>query len=341
MKIIIIASDNHIGGGKVVLEDLLSAAMKMVSINFHVLVDSRFDIRLFNSKNIFFIKILKSQRVFYIDKVVNNLTSPKDLILNMSSLPFFRRYQCSKVQYVMNRFHIDDYPTLGLPIAVRLRLTLQKIAFSLFLKNADYIFIQNLVMKDLLLKLGYSQNMIKVIPYKNLDKINYDGQILKESFIYVASGEVYKNHLNLVSAWQVLAEQNIYPTLFLTIDDETDLYNKIMSQVKKYNLKIIVKSRLPREELLSYYGKVSALIYPSFFECFGIPLLEASSYNLPIIASELDYVRDLVDPVETFDPNSSRSIARAVKRFICQEEKKNTVLSAEDFTKELVLYAKK
>ena len=340
MKIIIIASDIHIGGGKVMLNDLLSSALKMKSINFYIMVDSRFDRQSYSSENIFFTTISKFQRIFYVNKMVGNLVNKNDIIINISDLPAFKRYKGTVVQYLQNRFIIDDYPTTGLPIMDRLRLAIEKIAFSLYLKNADYVFVQNSVMKDLLLKLGYSENIIRVIPFKNLDEINFDGQKLEDSFIYVASGEAYKNHLNLVSAWSILAEEGIYPTLFLTIDNSTTLYSEILVKIQKYNLKIHIISNLPRNELLSYYQKVSALIYPSFFECFGIPLVEAINYNLPIIASELDYVRDLIDPVETFDPRSPKSIARAVKRFIGQKEKRNEVLSAEEFTKELISYAK-
>ena len=41
-----------------------------------------------------------------------------------------------------------------------------------------------------------------------------------------------------------------------------------------------------------------------------------SLLDLPIPASELDYVRDVVNPVETFDAGSAVSIARAVRRFL-------------------------
>ena len=341
MKIIIIASDVHTGGGNVVLNDLLGAAKEMMSINFHFLVDARFIRGLDDFKNISFIEVSKLQRVFYVNRVINNLVDPEDVILNISGLPFLKRFPCAKVQYIMNRYFIDNYSTLGLPFLVRLRLILQKFTFSLRLKYTDYIFVQNSVMKDLLLKLGFTENTIEIIPYKDVDPISSDDQKLKDSFIYVASEEAHKNHLNLVKAWVILAKDNIYPTLFLTINDDSSLYKKILIDTQKYNLKIIIQSRLPRDELLLYYRKVSALIYPSFFECFGIPLLEASNYNLPVIASELDYVRDFVNPVETFDPNSPKSIARAVRRFLCQDEKVIPVLSAKDFTKEIVLYANK
>jgi glycosyltransferase involved in cell wall biosynthesis len=341
MKIIIIASDIHSGGGKVMLNDLLDAAKTMLDVDFHVLADSRFKQKNYHASNIHFTEISKFKRIFYVHKVVDKIVCPEDVIINISDLPTLKRYSCSSIQFLMNRYFIDNYSTSGLPFIVRLRLKLQKIAFYIFLKNVDHIFVQNIVMQDLLIGLGYSEKNIRVIPYKNVDMVKFSGVRIKESFIYVASGDAHKNHLNLISAWIILSKENIYPTLFLTIDNHTSLHLKISNLIQEHNLKVFIKSQLPRDELLSYYGRVSALIYPSFFECFGIPLLEASNYNLPIIASELDYVRDLIDPVETFDPHSPRSIARAVKRFICYEETRNNILSAEAFNNELISYAKK
>jgi hypothetical protein len=42
--------------------------------------------------------------------------------------------------------------------------------------------------------------------------------------------------------------------------------------------------------------------------------------GLPILAPELDYVRDVCVPIQTFDPHSPVSIARAVKRFLGQPD---------------------
>ena len=47
-----------------------------------------------------------------------------------------------------------------------------------------------------------------------------------------------------------------------------------------------------------------------------MPLLEAEHFKVPILAPELDYVRDLVVPNEVFDPQSPLSISRAVQRFL-------------------------
>ena len=58
---------------------------------------------------------------------------------------------------------------------------------------------------------------------------------------------------------------------------------------------------------------------------------------MPIIAGEMDYVRDVVDPSETFDPLSPVSIARAIKRYLGVPERPLSVMTAERFVKELLI----
>ena len=55
-----------------------------------------------------------------------------------------------------------------------------------------------------------------------------------------------------------------------------------------------------------------------------------------MLASELDYVRDVVDPEESFDPASPVSIARAVKRFLGIPEPALPLRDAETFVRELL-----
>jgi glycosyltransferase involved in cell wall biosynthesis len=85
------------------------------------------------------------------------------------------------------------------------------------------------------------------------------------------------------------------------------------------------------QELERVYKQSLALIYPSEFESLGLPLIEARCAGLPILASERDYVRDAVDPEETFDPGSPVSIARAVKRFLGIPEKPLPVMDPREY----------
>jgi hypothetical protein len=50
----------------------------------------------------------------------------------------------------------------------------------------------------------------------------------------------------------------------------------------------------------------------------------------------LDFVRDILDPVETFDPNSAKSISRSVKRFLKIKEKKTDIVAPVEFIKSVI-----
>lgn len=51
---------------------------------------------------------------------------------------------------------------------------------------------------------------------------------------------------------------------------------------------------IPHNDLLRLYKAVDALVFPSTIETFGLPLIEAASMGKPIIASDLDYAREVL-----------------------------------------------
>jgi hypothetical protein len=102
-----------------------------------------------------------------------------------------------------------------------------------------------------------------------------------------------------------------------------------------YALNVTNIGVVEHERIKYLFHHVGALIYPSTFESFGLPLIEARQENLTILASELDYVRDIVDPEQSFDPYSPVSIARATKRHLNLKEPKLPLLSAVEFTQYL------
>jgi len=109
-----------------------------------------------------------------------------------------------------------------------------------------------------------------------------------------------------------------------------------MTKVHKYKLNVEIFPSMNRDGIINLYSNSSALIFPSLFESYGLPLVEAKQYGIPIIASELDYVRDIVDPVETFDPNSARSIARSVKRFFKYDDVKTKINTSSEFINSII-----
>ena len=196
-------------------------------------------------------------------------------------------------------------------------------------------------MSLVLLKKGILKDKIKVIAYKNKDddvkSLNINNCHKPSNvFLYVSSDEPHKNHKTLIEAWCLLSKEGIFPKLILTIGKTSNLYELIVSSINEFKLDIDIKPNLQRNEILDLYNHSTALIYPSLFESYGLPLVEASQYKIPVLASELDYVRDILDPVETFDPKSAKSIARSLKRFLKIKEEKTKIVEANDFINSVI-----
>jgi glycosyltransferase involved in cell wall biosynthesis len=110
--------------------------------------------------------------------------------------------------------------------------------------------------------------------------------------------------------------------------------------VLEKGLRIVDLGQMPHERLLGIYGQARALLFASYAESFGIPLIEASKAGLPILAAEMDFVRDVCTPSVTFDPHSPRSIARAVLRFLGETIQSVDLLTPEAFVQRLLVHAK-
>jgi glycosyltransferase involved in cell wall biosynthesis len=72
---------------------------------------------------------------------------------------------------------------------------------------------------------------------------------------------------------------------------------------------------LPRQDLLALYARASVFVYPSRFEGFGMPVLEALAAGIPVACSEIPPLREVAgDAALFFDPLDEEAIASALDR---------------------------
>jgi glycosyltransferase involved in cell wall biosynthesis len=84
---------------------------------------------------------------------------------------------------------------------------------------------------------------------------------------------------------------------------------------------------LSDDEMPALYSAASALVFPSTYEGFGIPLLEAMACACPIAASDIAAVRELAaESAIRFNPASVESIANAMLR-LQQDATMRTILT--------------
>lgn len=266
----------------------------------------------------------------------------EDTLLCFHGLPPLLPYKGSVVVFLQNRLLIESRSLAGYPLPVRIRLWLERVWCRLLQRHCSLYIVQTPSMAALLKNWLRRDVPVAVVPFAPLESIQSSTANISDGckfdFVYVSSGEAHKNHRNLVEAWRLLAVSGYRPSLALTLDTQAypELDAHISQVATEHALRITNLGLLSKEVLNGLYQSVSAMVYPSMTESFGLPLIEAAKRGLPIIAPELDYVRDVVNPTETFDPSSPVSIARAVRRFLFVVEKPLEVRAVDAFLDEVL-----
>lgn len=90
---------------------------------------------------------------------------------------------------------------------------------------------------------------------------------------------------------------------------------------------------VPREELYKLYAGARAFVYPSTFEGFGMPVLEALAAGIPTACSDIPPLREIAgdaagDAALFFDPLDEAAIAAALERIVCDEELRRRLAEA-------------
>lgn len=343
-RVFIHATNVHQGGGRSLLQALLKALDGKVEVVLSL--DSRMPVPLGMTHNV---KIKRVQpsiiHRLVAESCLARSVGPEDIILCFGNLPPLFKLRGRTVVFVQNRYLIDDVRLNGFPLRIRLRLAIERLWLSGTMSNASEFIVQTPTMKRLLEAKTQGKVPVRVLPFVAEPNGDAHGEPKPEAqkennydFVYVASGEPHKNHWRLIEAWSLLAEEGLFPSLCLTLDEArfATLYTEIGAMRQRYGLKITNKGELPHNGILGLYENASALIYPSTFESFGLPLIEAHQAGLSVLAAELDYVRDVLDPEQTFDPNSPVSIARAVKRYLGVVERPLKIVDAGDFLNMLI-----
>jgi len=83
---------------------------------------------------------------------------------------------------------------------------------------------------------------------------------------------------------------------------------------------------VPREELYSLYERARAFVYPSTFEGFGMPVLEAMAAGIPVACADIPPLREVAgDAALFFDPLDEDAIASAIERITTDNELRQTL----------------
>ena len=195
------------------------------------------------------------------------------------------------------------------------------------IKRADGVIVQTPWVKDAVVKkTGVSPNKILVSsPSLHIPDISKKSRLYKDVYecekpvlFYPALPLPYKNHLKLLQAQKKLREQKLDIRIVLTIDKADAKAKELCKYVNDNSLDVVILGYLKKEELLEII-KHTILVFPSYIETVGLPLVEAQIFDAVILVSDCPYAKDVCQTYEKtiyFNCFDELSIAEGIKRGI-------------------------
>jgi len=236
-----------------------------------------------------------------------------------------------------------EYPTRKASKLNFIMYTVKNLAYRLVIMNAVYttkkiITISNYTKKSIQKHFHIATNKINMI-YEGIDlerfnplnvqEFDFDKfHITKDKYIlYVGNAYPHKNIEMLIDVFSnLIQKENIDKDLKLVLIGKRDyFFENIINKVQKLNLEdsVIFPGYVSDEELISLYDRCLFYVFPSLYEGFGLPPLEAIALGSPIVISNSTCLPEIFGKyIEYFDPKSQSNMEEVLYSFIIDKKKR-------------------
>jgi len=148
--------------------------------------------------------------------------------------------------------------------------------------------------------------------------------INKDFLLYTGVWRGHKNLVNLIKAFAILREGPEGLDLSLVITGEEDpYYPEVKRTVNELGLEhnVIYTGMVPEDELVALYQSAKIYVFPSLYEGFGLPPLEAMRCGTPVVASKTSCIPEICGENNAiyFDPYDPEDIANSLRRVLLDE----------------------
>lgn len=320
---LLIDAANVSGGGAVLLHYLVSQLLRRQA-PFHVLKKSSV--------------VLPAPEHNYTDTTVSLLNrgavlracirrvNPTTLLCFGNFPPPFKTH-VRTITYVHNLHCLNGHDERPFSPRDKIKRNLRRAYLRANLGHSDVFVVQTPYVQRLFVEtFGIAPLNVHVFPFYDEERIRAvaDAQPTEGAgkpagtFLYASGSEPHKNHVNLLRAWQLLHQQGISPTLYLTISPEspysTPALLKQIETLKQAGVAVENLGYVPYDDLLRLTASCTACVFPSVNETVGLGLLDAYWLGKAVLAGHRPYLAHVIKPSAQFDPYNPADIADAVKQ---------------------------
>ena len=202
--------------------------------------------------------------------------------------------------------------------------------------QADMIIaISNHTKRDLVTHLGVSEKKIRVIPCavakafrpivaSEIQPVLTKYGLLHDGYIlYVGNIEPRKNLVRLVQAYSLLKDRGTFRHPLILCGGRGWKNKEVYDCVQQLSLENEVKfiGYVPDEDLSFLMSGATLFVYPSLYEGFGLPPLEAMACGTPVVTSSSSSIPEVVgDAALMVDPHDVEGLSAAIARVLAHKD---------------------
>ncbi|MDP3143755.1 MAG: glycosyltransferase family 1 protein, partial [Candidatus Omnitrophota bacterium] len=157
-----------------------------------------------------------------------------------------------------------------------------------------------------------------------------EGQEKEPYLLFVGTIEPRKNIKNLIRAFYLLKKEHFLPHKLIIIGMKGWMFEDVFKLVEELKMgqEIIFKDYVPFEELRFWYSGAEVFIYPSLYEGFGFPIVEAFACGTPVVTSNTSSCAEIGRGAALLvDPQNFGDLSSAILRIIKNTDLKNEMVA--------------
>ncbi len=171
--------------------------------------------------------------------------------------------------------------------------------------------------KILVIPNGIDPAMTRELTPAEIERVRKRFQLNGRNALFVGNIKPHKNVERLIAAFAMLRQDPaLSDVTLIVVGDDISKYPALRRKVEEHGLRSHVRffGFVPEMTLVALYRLADIFVFPSLYEGFGFPPLEAMANGTPVITSRISSLPEVVgDAALTVDPYSTEEIALAMK----------------------------
>lgn len=148
-------------------------------------------------------------------------------------------------------------------------------------------------------------------------------------FLFVGRLEERKNVAGIIAAFELFSAKSKQPYQLVLAGKPGYGYKKIKKQIakSKYRERIVETGYISEEAKWELLKRATVFVFPSFYEGFGLPVLEAQQVGTPVITSTTSSLPEVAgEGALLVEPTATKRLARALQTLVMDETKRTGII---------------